>query len=273
VRRALSAAYQHIADAQGTLGDLNAALESFRSSLALRVALSTEFPNNTEYRRLVANGEYWQADTLAKLGRAHEALEAYRRSLAINDELAAADPKAERGIWELLRVGNMLDRLGDHQQALGYYHRAHAILVDDVEADPGNLWRRAGLIEVQASTCAALVRLAKHTAASATCGDAVRLIEQTTVEPTNAVIRASLARSYKAMADAYVAASMVKRSSRDQRLGYARGAREMYQKSVAIWSDMAARGMLTESDDAEAALVSRSLRDADSALHAVTTGS
>lgn len=271
LRRALSVAYQHTADAQGTFGDLHAALESYRKSLQLRSALSKEFPYNTDYRRLVGSGYYWEADTLARLGHTRDALEAYLHSLAIDEELAAADPKAERQIFGLLRVGNTLDRLGDHQQALGYYQRAHAIVADQVKADPGNLWKRGGLIEVRAFTCAALAALARHTAASAACDDAVRLIEHTSVEPTNAVIRAALARSYKTMADAYLAAAAETRSPRDQRLSYARAAVEMYQKSVAIWSDMATRDMLTESDDEEAAAVSGSLRDAEAVLNGLIT--
>jgi len=270
LRRALSTAYLHTADAQGTFGDLDAALKGYRRSTQLLIVLSTEFPHSTEYRGLVGNGHYWEADTLARLGHAREALDAYLHCLAIEDELAAADPKAERGNFVLLRVGNMLDRLGDHQQALGYYQRAHAIVVDQVKADPVNLWKRAGLIEVQAFTCAALAALAKHGAASAACDDAVKLIEQTTVEPTNAVIRASQARSYKTMADGYIALSADKRSSRDQQLEFARAARDMYQKSVAIWSDMSARDMLTESDDEEAAAVSTFLGDAEASLRKFT---
>jgi serine/threonine protein kinase/tetratricopeptide (TPR) repeat protein len=273
LRRALSIAYQHTADAQGTFGDLPSALESHRRSLRLRSALSAEFPYNADYRRLVGSSYYWEGVTLAELGRHREALEAFLRSLAIDEELAAADPKTHKTTFSLIRVGNILDRLGDHEQSLSYYDRAHAIFIAEVEADPENLWKRGGLIEVQAFACASLARLARHAAASAACSNAVTLIEQTTVEPTNAVVRASLARSYKTMADGYIALSADRRSSQDQRLEFARAAQEMYQESVAIWSDMSAREMLTASDDKEAAAVSRSLRDAEAALHVLTPGS
>jgi serine/threonine protein kinase/tetratricopeptide (TPR) repeat protein len=273
LRRALSTAYQHMADAQSTFGDLDAALESHRRSLQLRIGLAAEFPYNTDYKRLVGVSHYWEADTLQHLGRTHEALAAYLRSLAIDDELAAVDPGAYRGTFALVRVGNTLDRLGDPRQALDYYDRAQAVLIDDLAKDSGNLWKRAGLIEVQAARCAALTRLARHAAAAAVCADAVTLIERTSVEPTNAVIRAALARSYKAMADAYVAASAEAGSPADQRLGQARAAVESYRKSVAIWSDMAALDMLTEADDQEAAAVSASLDGAETAVRVLTGGS
>jgi hypothetical protein len=126
---------------------------------------------------------------------------------------------------------------------------------------------------VQASRCAALTRLSRHGAAAAVCTDAETLIEQTGVEPTNAVIRAVLARSYKAMADASVAAAGERDSSPDRRVRQARAAVGMYQKSVAIWSDMGDLDMLTEADDQEAAAVSESLRNAETVVRALASGS
>jgi non-specific serine/threonine protein kinase/serine/threonine-protein kinase len=270
IRRALSTVHQHIADAQSTFGDLEGALESQRRSLQLRIGLASEFPLNTDYQRLVAAGHYWEADTLRQLDRTREALQAYLRSLAIEEELAAADPSAHRGSYTMVRVGSMLDRLGDHGQALDYYNRAHRILAADVVGDPGNSWKRGMLIDVQASRCAALTRLARQTAVPAVCAHTETLIEETSVEPTNAVIRAALARSYTKMADAFVAAAVESASPPEQRLSRAQAAVGMYRKSVAIWSDMSGLDMLTEADEHEAAAVYASLRDAETAVQDLT---
>jgi hypothetical protein len=166
----------------------------------------------------------------------------------------------------------MLDRLGDHGQALDYYDRAHGILAADVAGDPGNSWKRGALIEVQASRCAALTRFARQVAAPAVCADTVTLIGQTNVEPTNAVVRAALARSYKTMADAFIATAIDNATPLDQRLGQAQAAVGMYQKSVAIWSDMSDLDMLTEADEQEAATVAASLRDGETAVQALSGG-
>ena len=273
LRRARSTVHQHIADAQSTFGDLEAALESRRLSLQLRIELAAEFPYNTDYKRLVGASHYWEADTLQQLDRTREALEAYLRSLAIDEELAAADPSAHRGAYSVVRVGNMLDRLGDHDQALDYYDRAHGFLAADVAGDPENSWKRGALIEVQASRCAALTRLGRHAEAPAVCAETETLIKETSVEPTNAVIRAALARSYKAMADAFVAPAVKSASPPEQRLGLAQAAVGMYQRSVAIWSDMSRLNMLTDADEQEAAAVSASLRDAETAVRGLTNGS
>jgi eukaryotic-like serine/threonine-protein kinase len=269
LRRALAVAHVHAADAEGTFGDDASALRSYRRSVQLSAALAEEFPDNDDFPRLMMVGHYWEGTSLQHLGRIREALEAYRRSLAIEEELAGKDPDAHRGTFSLVRVGNMLDRLGEHGEALGYYRRARALLAKDVGADPEDLYKRGGLIEVEAYSCAALARLAQYSSASAACDSAVGLIERTRVEPTNAVIRAALARSYVTMADAFLAVSGEEEPSRDQRLAHAHRAREMYREAVEIWSDMSARDMLTEADDAEAAAVSRSLGNAEAAIRSL----
>jgi hypothetical protein len=52
-----------------------------------------------------------------------------------------------------------------------------------------------------------------------------------------------------------------------------RSARDMYAKSVAIWSDMRALGMLTAHDEEEAAAVAKALADSETALRAAPSRS
>ena len=265
VRRALSVAYQHLGDAHGTFGDQQSALASFERSLALRQALAAEFPLSTDYKAILATAHYWTADTLVKLGRLQEALDAYLRSLALSEELAAADPRGYRTTFSLLRVGNVLARLGEHERAITYYRRAEVSSAAEVASDPTNLWTRGGQIEIQAFTCASLVSLGRH-ADERKCAETTRLVDETQVEPTNAVIRASLARSLTVMAAAFAAAAEARGVSRQDRQHRLQMARAMFQKSVAIWTDMSRLGMLTASDDEEAAAVARGLDAVERAL-------
>jgi serine/threonine protein kinase/tetratricopeptide (TPR) repeat protein len=265
VRRALSVAYQHLGDAHGTFGDQQSALASFERSLSLRQALSSEFPLNTDYKAILATAHYWTGDTLVKLGRLQEGLEAYLRSLALSEELAAADPRGYRTTFSLLRIGNVLARLGEHEQALTYYRRAEVSSAAEYAADQTNLWTRGGMIEIQAFTCASLVSLGRH-ADERKCAETTRLIDDTQVEPTNAVIRASLARSLTVMADAFAGAAGARGVTSGDRLHRLQMARAMYQKSVAIWADMSRLGMLTSSDDVEAAGVASGLEAVEAAL-------
>ncbi len=273
VRRSLSVAYQHQADAEGTFGDLKAALDSYRRSLQIRMELSAEFPNNADYRSLVGTGHYWVATTMASLGRLREALQEFRHSLRISEELVAADPRGHNITFALTRIGNMLSQLGDHAQALGYYRRARAEFAKDVSGDPGNLWKRGGLIEVDASICASLAHLAQHEDVLPACAKASTLIEETSVEPTNAVIRATLARSYVTMASGLTWLAAQPTVPKAQRLAYQRSATDMLQRSAAIWADMSRLAMLTSADDVEAETVTRALRDAEAGLRRLTKAS
>jgi serine/threonine protein kinase/tetratricopeptide (TPR) repeat protein len=265
VRRALSVAYQHLGDAHSTFGDQDAALASFERSLSLRQALSDEFPLNTDYKAILSTAHYWTADTLVKLGRLQDGLEAYLRSLTLSEELAAADPRGYRTTFSLLRIGNVLAALGEHDRALTYYRRAEVSSAAEVAADPTNLWTRGALIEIQAYTCASLISLGRH-ADERKCLETEAMIEQTTVEPTNAVIRASLARSLTVMARAFAAAAETRGVSPADRVHRLQMARGKYGKAVAIWADMSRLGMLTSSDDAEAADVVKGLEATEAAL-------
>jgi serine/threonine protein kinase/tetratricopeptide (TPR) repeat protein len=268
VRRALSVAYQHLGDAHSTFGDQTAALAHFERSVALRQALADEFPLNTDYKAILATAHYWTADTLVKVGRLREALDTYLKSLTITESLAAADPQAYRITFSLLRIGTVLARLGEHERALTYYRRAEVTSATEAAADASNLWISAGLIEIQAFTCASLVSLGRQ-GAEPKCNETVVAIDRTEVEPTNAIIRASLARSLTVMADAFAGAARASGVSRAERLRRLLAARAMFQKAVAIWADMARLGMLTSSDDAEAATVSKGLEATEAALQAL----
>jgi len=121
VRRSMSVALHHLADAQVQLGDLNGALDNYRRSRAIRAGLAAEFPDNVDYRGLVGSTDFWIADVLAQLGRHAEALAIYRERLAADSAAAREDPKnaiARSGIaFNLVRVGDMEFQLGRGAQA------------------------------------------------------------------------------------------------------------------------------------------------------------
>ena len=219
-------------------------------------------PHNTDYRALLSAGHYWEADTLARLGRPREALE----GTAGVSRLARSSPlrtRRARLSFTLVRVGNVLDRLGDHERALHYYRRA-ARFSSKMWSRSENLWKRGGLIEVRAFTCAALAGLARHAAACAACDGAAKLIAQTTSTDQCSGPR-FVGPELHGHGRRVRGLSADERSSPSNVRLHA-GRAGIYQKSVAIWSDMAARDMLTEADDEEAAAVSKSLRDAEAAL-------
>ena len=268
VRRALSVAYQHMADAEVASGDLGDALESHRQSFALRTELSAEFPNNADYRRLVGTSQFYTGDVLAKMGRTREALGAFRRSLAIGEELAAADPQAHTSdlAYGHVQIGVMLTRLGNYADALPSFRRARAIREADVKADPGSLWKHASLIDSDVNICGTLARLARHGEASTVCADTATRMNQTPVDPMNAAIRTFFAESYAALGDAYWTLGGGERSAPTEERAYTHRAREMYRRSLDIWSDLAGRAILAASAADKPATVARALARVEAAL-------
>ncbi len=141
------------------------------------------------------------------MGRDREALEAYRRSAAIGEELRRADPDGGSSpSFALLRIGDTLFRLGDYQEALSSYRRAHELRVDEVKANPDDLWSRAALIVGRAKIGRTLSRLGQTRAALAECAEAIALMERTPFDPEQhrrrRIVRRELHRAGRCLRDA-----------------------------------------------------------------------
>jgi tetratricopeptide (TPR) repeat protein len=274
MRRALSVAHQHLGDAQAQAGELAAALESNRRGLALRAALVAEFPENAEYRRILMVSYYWEAEILAEMGRTREALARYRRNYATVSALAAADPKNEQyrsGMafdlmaFDLSRIGDMLVRLGAREQALGDYRRALALREKELKADSANQWKRLSVIESHARICKTLVSLGRS-AAPAACAETASLMNATTVEPTNAGTRGYIAGAYSDLGEVYDSLAVSRATPAADRRMHRRAARDMYQRSFDIWSDMTARGIVVPADTGRLGAAARAVARSEAAL-------
>jgi eukaryotic-like serine/threonine-protein kinase len=268
LRRALSTTYHHLADVQSAAGDFAAALESHDQSLALRQSLEREFPNNNDYRRLVAVSYFWIGDVLAKLGRTRQALDAYHRSLDIGETIARTDPAADPAdlSYALVQIGNMLARLGRHTEALRHYRRAEVIRAAGANTDAASIWKQTSLIEIRAYICGSLAALGRRADASAACAATAAQMDRITVPPDNALIRTFAADCYVALGDAYT--DLARRGGESGRKGFQRRARDMFQRSVDIWSDLQRRGIIAASDAAKPAAAAQSLAKVEAALQA-----
>lgn len=268
LRRALSTAYHHLADVQSAAGEFDQALESHARSLALRESLEREFPNNNDYRRLLAVSHFWIGDVLAKLGRTREALDAYRRSLDIGAAIGRADPAADPAdlSYAVVQIGNMLGRLGQHTEALRYYRRAETIRAAGAHADPASIWKQTSLIEIRVYICGALAALGQLADASAECAATAAGMDRTVVPPDNALIRTFAADCYASLGEAYTA--LARRAAAPGRAPFQRRARDMYKRSVDIWSDLGRRGIIAASDAAKPAAAEEALAKAEAALQA-----
>jgi non-specific serine/threonine protein kinase/serine/threonine-protein kinase len=267
LRRALSYAQQHLADAQFAAGDLDGALASYRRCLVERQALSAEEPLNIAYRNLVASAHFYEGDILSRMGRTREALEAFLRSAAIGEELSAADPRAYGAgpAFSLMQIGAMLTKLGKTGEAATYFRRALAIHRSSAAEDPGSLWKRAAVVDGEARLCGALAALGSSEAPS-DCAVAVETIGATSVDPENASIRTYFAINYAMLGDAYAKLGEDEGSTSVPGRTATRTAREMYRRSLDLWTDLAARSALAPDDAEKPAEVGRALARIEAAL-------
>jgi non-specific serine/threonine protein kinase/serine/threonine-protein kinase len=264
VRRAFSVVHEHTGTALLLKGDLNEALEHNAKALAARATLSAEFPLNADYRRTLVVSHYNHGEILGKMGRDREALESYRNDLAIAEELSTADPRNHQyrddRAFALIRIGDMLAKLGDLPQALTKYRESLILRAEDVKADPSNLWKRASLIDAQAKSAKTSAKMGERDAALAGCTETLSLMENTSVEPTNAQIRSFFADTYADLAEAYSALA----SDAEGSASHQRAACDMYRRSLEILADMRNRGILSEGDAKKPEAIAQQIIKCDS---------
>ena len=266
-RRALSVAHQHLGDAIAQLGDRPGTLQSYQRARAIRIALLKEFPDNTDYQKLVGGIDFWIGGVLAEMGRYQEALAKYRGNLAGDSAQVARDPRnaASRAgmAFSLGRVGDMLLKLGKPAEALATYQQSRAIRAAELRADSTNLFKRFQVIESQANVCRATTATAP-TRAGRECERAAELMNATTLEPSNAGYRGYLAGAYSDLAEVYD--SLERRGAAEDRRRRRLAALELYRRSSAIWSDLDARRLVNPTDTGRVTAAKLAVARAEAAL-------
>jgi predicted negative regulator of RcsB-dependent stress response len=92
LHRILSISYNKIGDVLAARQDLKGALEQYRKSLGMFVALARRDPANTWWERHMAVAQNRLGDLLLKNNEPAAALAAHRKSHGIYKQLAARDP-------------------------------------------------------------------------------------------------------------------------------------------------------------------------------------
>jgi tetratricopeptide (TPR) repeat protein len=123
-------------------GDTGAALEAYRSGLAIRERLAAADPSNVGLQDDLSKGQSDVGDVLLEQGDAEAALAWFRSSLAISERLAAADSSDVRRQRDLSlghgRVGDVLRVQGHTHAAVEFFRAALAIDERLAARDPSN---------------------------------------------------------------------------------------------------------------------------------------
>ena len=257
VRHAVSVAYGHLADAQVEAADLDGALASHRRSLAIRLELVREHPENQVYADNVSTARYYLASVLGRVGQWEEALALQQQNLAANPA----------GSFLICRVGEALDNLGRHEEALTYFRRAVAKHAADLRADTVNLMRKLAVLEDDARICKTLARLDRPDAPE-NCRRTTRFMSAISVEPEHAFPRAFIAAAWTAVGDAYRTMGTRRSALPDNRRAFRAAAIDSYRRSREIWSDLSARGLVSPVDTGLVTAAERAVVNAEALARA-----
>jgi eukaryotic-like serine/threonine-protein kinase len=255
VRRAISVTYGHMADAQVDRGDLAGALESHRRSLDLRNELAAESPDNADYEYLVQQSRYYMANVLGRMGRWGEALRLLQRNLGESPKSAFTE----------FRVGEALIQLGRPAEALGHFRRALQFHKQEVGADSASLFNRLALAMDQSGICKASAVLGRAEAPAA-CARTAAFVIATPVEPTHAFPRAHMGGIWFELGEAYESLADHSKTPTAERSKHRIAARNMYQRSLEIWSDLTARKLISPIDTHRVEMSDRAVKRIEAVL-------
>jgi serine/threonine protein kinase len=217
--------YQMLSDLQEGSGDQVGSLDSMKKSLALRLDLLKENPQDRAQQRGAAVSYVKVANALAALGSRSEALQFYQPGLEIFESLAQdpADARVRRelAVATIFRAGTLrID--GDAAGALAANQRAFTILHAMAQADPQNATLQLDDAGGNAGIGIDLVILGRGAEGETRLRKAIQLYEE--VLARNRIDQQ--APHYIGISEIWLGESLAKR-------GKTEAALEMYQKGIA----------------------------------------
>jgi non-specific serine/threonine protein kinase/serine/threonine-protein kinase len=251
--RDASTAFMDSGTALRDKGRLDDALVLYRKALAIDERLAAADPSNLEAKRDLGISHNKVAVALAAKKDWAGALEAQRRALAIQQAVAAANPKNTQVLEDLsdghYHIARILKGSGDLAGAVESFRRAADIEERLSAADPDNAEVRDRLAESYLNLADALTGAARTDEALALVQKAVAICEALAkADPENPVRQAFLADAERQRGDALGRAAKGRAGS--ARLATWREARQAYERSLALWSPLDAKGLLEPDDKA-----------------------
>ena len=151
-RRYLGIIYERIGKMLELQGRKSEALASYQKSFAIREALSSDNPVNTNARRDLAIAHEKIGDLLVATGQVGKGLQELQEALNILERLHALDPSnanAARAVGiEYEKVAGAFARAGDSDRAKLYFAKALSVFQRLASSDPLNAPARADLKRV-----------------------------------------------------------------------------------------------------------------------------
>ncbi|MDP9100034.1 MAG: tetratricopeptide repeat protein [Verrucomicrobiota bacterium] len=227
------------------------AIENSLKTLSALQAISTADPKDISIRHDLCVIRNVLGDDLLTSGDISAALENHHAALVISEALLASDPKSEGNKSDLAltlrQLGEAQAAAHDFRSALEDYRKALSIRQAILTGDASNARARNEISVIYADIGKALAASGDIDGAEAAYAQAVPLAEELSAHsPTNAKLRTQVALRYLEVGRLRM--QIAKAREINQRKKNWEEAKTWYQKSLAIWQDMNAKGTLSGAD-------------------------
>ncbi len=269
-RRHLAITYWDIGQALMRSGDINAALEANRNCMDLCVPLFAENPTNIKDRARVAISYQMDGEYRALAGDVAGALESFRKKLQLDEQNVNDDPANAQARSDIAyswsRIGELLAAKRDYSEALSQERKALEFC-EKLSADsPRDVHMRYRTAIVGGLTAELYAELGNREQAFVASGKVISLLRELPDDPADSVHSGLRGQAYLHLGAAQAALADSKKASAGQEQEHWRAARDLFQRSLAIWQDMQQRGILTADNVPKLDKTVREITKCDAAL-------
>jgi non-specific serine/threonine protein kinase/serine/threonine-protein kinase len=248
-------------------------LEENLQAVAIDRALVAKEPDNTLFRRELAIQLGNVGSVLVQLKDKAGALVYFREALAIYQALVAADP-SDASVRRYLAVGYRNVGVGvgstDREEASRSFQKAIAIFADLVAKDPSNNDFRRQWANVHLATSRFHSEIGNFPEAVANALEGIRIDEAlVAASPANATARNTLGLLYLQLGASYAKWASTIEEAKAIQIEHWHNARESFGKSLAIFQEMKAKGILSAADASKPDEIAAEIAKCESALNSL----
>ncbi|HMJ05922.1 MAG TPA: protein kinase [Chthoniobacterales bacterium] len=272
-RRELASGYAIISDADADAGNLAQAIDHARKAATTAQEMFELDPTPSRNRRDMWAAHFRLGRHLAATGDNRAAMANYQHAVGFIEALAAADPNdTGHRRWLALTysaMGDVSAALGQVTEAFAWQQKALAISGKLAREDPARVEAERDVARINYSTGALwLARGELERAAS--CFDRAISISEKSLrnDLDNARVRSALAEAEAGRADCFRALVNTANPPNTRARNLDR-ARARYQRSLELWREVKARGMLTTAAGQKAKAVADALAECEAARAAL----
>ncbi len=268
-RRDQAANYTAMGVVLGETGNLTGARDYFLKALAIYEEMASADPTNAQFKREVAVSLGDLGDVLDRMGDYQGAVNSFRKAMPILELLASDsnDAAAQRNLAVFyMRIGRSSFAMGKHADALAAYRKAAAILEALPQTGAANLQGRGDLAMTFSRMGLTFAKTADAAAAFDYANKGRAIAEELmAASPANIELRGLTALAYTTLGDVNATIASGEKKT-DKQIALWRDAREWYQKSFEILSDLKSRNEWVSSDYGSPEQLQQKIAESDAAI-------